>query len=115
MVNFLFEKLVIFVCLSLCVIELSYVCVYAVASAYLYRYICVYIGMYLYIYLRCLLVGRSGTKEESVIREECTRIYIWVCVCMCVYIFANPSARAGYDKVIFKRSLTGLNSEFSFS
>ena len=28
----------------------------------------------------------------------------------------NPSARAGYDKrSIFKRSLTGLNLEFSFS
>ena len=33
-----------------------------------------------------------------------------------VYIFTNPSARAGYDtRLIFKRSLTGLNSEFSFS
>ena len=31
-------------------------------------------------------------------------------------IFTNPSARAGYDtRSIFKRSLTGLNSEFSFS
>ena len=31
-------------------------------------------------------------------------------------IFTNPSARAGYDtRAIFKRSLTGLNSEFSFS
>ena len=31
-------------------------------------------------------------------------------------IFTNPSPRAGYDtKSIFKRSLTGLNSEFSFS
>ena len=30
-------------------------------------------------------------------------------------IFTNPSARAGYDtKSIFKRGLTGLNSEFSF-
>ena len=30
--------------------------------------------------------------------------------------FTNPSARAGYDtRSIFKRSLTGLNSEFSFS
>ena len=30
-------------------------------------------------------------------------------------IFTNPSARAGYDtRLIFKRSLTGLNSEFSF-
>ena len=31
-------------------------------------------------------------------------------------LFTNPSARAGYDtRTIFKRSLTGLNSEFSFS
>ena len=30
-------------------------------------------------------------------------------------IFTNPSARAGYDtRLIFKWSLTGLNSEFSF-
>ena len=33
-----------------------------------------------------------------------------------VSIFTNPSARAGYDtRSIFKQSLTGLNSEFSFS
>ena len=31
-------------------------------------------------------------------------------------LFTNPSARAGYDtRSIFKRSLTGLNSELSFS
>ena len=31
-------------------------------------------------------------------------------------IFTNPSARAGYDtRSVFKRSFTGLNSEFSFS
>ena len=31
-------------------------------------------------------------------------------------LFTNASARAGYDtRSIFKRSLTGLNSEFSFS
>ena len=31
-------------------------------------------------------------------------------------LFTNHSARAGYDtRSIFKRSLTGLNSEFSFS
>ena len=30
-------------------------------------------------------------------------------------IFTNPSTRAGYDtRSIFKLSLTGLNSEFSF-
>ena len=33
-----------------------------------------------------------------------------------VIIFTNPSVWAGYDtRSIFKRSLTGLNSEFSFS
>ena len=33
-----------------------------------------------------------------------------------LFIFTNPSARTGYDtRSIFKRSLTGLNSEFSFS
>ena len=33
-----------------------------------------------------------------------------------ITIFTNPSARAGYDtSSIFKRSLTDLNSEFSFS
>ena len=31
-------------------------------------------------------------------------------------IYTNPSARVGYDtKLIFKRSLSGFNSEFSFS
>ena len=40
----------------------------------------------------------------------CVRMLVWV------IIFTNPSARAGYDiRSIFKRSLTGLNSEFSFS
>ena len=33
-----------------------------------------------------------------------------------IIIFTNPSAREGYDtRSIFKRSLTGLNSKFSFS
>ena len=31
-------------------------------------------------------------------------------------LFTNPSARVGYDtRSVFKRILTGLNSEFSFS
>ena len=39
------------------------------------------------------------------------------CTSMITYIlFTNPSARAGYEtRSIFKRSLTGLNSEISFS
>ena len=33
-----------------------------------------------------------------------------------IILFTNPSARAGYDtREFFKRSLTGLNSELSFS
>ena len=46
--------------------------------------------------------------------------YYW-CWCSRGYLLTlsylpNPSARAGYDtRSIFKRSLTGLNSEFSFS
>ena len=35
---------------------------------------------------------------------------------ICIYIFTTHPALAGYDtRSIFKRSLTGLNSEFSFS
>ena len=42
-------------------------------------------------------------------------IYVYICVYVCSYL-PNPSARAGYDtRSIFRRSLTGLNSEFSFS
>ena len=48
-----------------------------------------------------------------------TYIYIYIYIYIAqplLYIFTNPSVRAGYDtKSIFKRSLTGLNSEFSFS
>ena len=37
-------------------------------------------------------------------------------ILLILYIFTNPSARTGYDiRSILKRSLTGLNSEFSFS
>ena len=40
-----------------------------------------------------------------------------ICAGVCTEVlFTNPSARAGYDtRSVFKRSLTGLNSEFSFS
>ena len=39
-----------------------------------------------------------------------------LCDIKVMVLFTNPSARAGYDtRSIFKRSLTGLNSEFSFS
>ena len=46
-----------------------------------------------------------------------SRTYFGLCIYhLLLSIFTNPSARAGYDtRSIFKRSLTGLNSEFSFS
>ena len=40
----------------------------------------------------------------------------WLVVFYGISVFTNPSVRAKYDtRSIFKRSLTGLNSEFSFS
>ena len=42
-------------------------------------------------------------------------VYIYIMRATSSYL-PDPSARAGYDtRSIFKRSLTGLNSEFSFS
>ena len=65
------------------------------------------------------------TKESSAWRATCIVLHFPLLVCVDQYIkcvdlyiliFTNPSARAGYDtRSIFKRSLTGLNSEFSFS
>ena len=53
--------------------------------------------------------GRSGTDRDSCPIRLC-------CALLVITLFTNPSARAGYDtRSIFKWSLTGLNSEFSFS
>ena len=52
--------------------------------------------------LRRLVITQSPKKELSTLYK--------------LILFTHPSARAGYDtRSIFKRSLTGLNSEFSFS
>ena len=41
---------------------------------------------------------------------------VCVCVCMCVCVYFPPPAQAGCDtRSIFKQSLTGFNSKFSFS
>ena len=59
---------------------------------------------YIYIYIYALL-------------RVCERVYeIESLADLDIYIFTNPSTQAGYDtRSIFKRSLTGLNSDFSFS
>ena len=44
------------------------------------------------------------------LNQTCNKIWIYF------ILFTNPSTRAGYNtRSIFKRILTGLNSEFSFS
>ena len=64
--------------------------------------------------LRVFVVEMFFKTGESVIVTQSAfhdlSCYVWM------ILFTKPSARAGYDtRSIFKRSLTGLNSEFSFS
>ena len=57
-----------------------------------------------------------GARKSTNIKVAMTLDFSWATVAR-VYIFTNPSARGGYDtrSISFKSSLTGLNSEFSFS
>ena len=60
----------------------------------------------------CNLISKmvQSSKYVLVVRRVCSYIH-WS-----VFIFTNPSARAEYDtRSICWRSLTGMNSEFSFS
>ena len=58
----------------------------------------------------CSLPGAMDDREGQ--GDPCWRRNIM----MMMIMFTNPSARAGYDtRSVFKRSLTGLNSEFSFT
>ena len=65
---------------------------------------------------------QEPTSAPCVCVYVCVWVYLWIeFVCLIpdfvvIYIFTNPSARAEYDtRSFFKRSLTGLNSELSFS
>ena len=73
----------------------------------------------------CLQLISHTQQTSPLLRIKCER-YIFIKKCVCLFIevrksmlwsyLPNPSARAGYEtRSIFKRSLTGLNSEFSFS
>ena len=54
-----------------------------------------------------IIISRVISSDKGPMYIETPYIYI---------LFTNHSTRAGYDtRSIFKRSLTGLNSEFSFS
>ena len=71
------------------------------------------------------VVSSEGHIMPPHIFEVClkvnTKVYLVVLKSVVIpwcnqVLFTTPSARAGYDtRSIFKRSLTGLNSEFSFS
>ena len=72
------------------------------------------------IFKECLSLKLNNKKENKIfskqfVTTEPTKYGLKFSV-LSIIIFTNPSARAGYDtRSIFKRSLTGLNSEFSFS
>ena len=61
---------------------------------------------------------KECSKQRSIINslvsDESKLSEIYQMMCDPIY---HPSARAGYDtrSIFFKRSLTGFNSEFSFS
>ena len=84
---------------------------------------CVYTsaGRLLLMYQGVVIDKRTSQYSTSLARLEsivCMMRGKWPYSCLFVLfiLFTNPSARAGYDtRSIFKRSLTGLNSEFSFS
>ena len=59
----------------------------------------------------------SNPERDNQPTWEKTRSSKHTLLYFCILVlFTNPSARAGFDtRSIFKRSLTGLNSEFSFS
>ena len=60
--------------------------------------------------LTAKLKTRGRTKPDNEIINTISHHGNWI------IMFTNPSARAGYDtRSIFKQSLTGLNSVFSFS
>ena len=57
-----------------------------------------------------------GTPRNFAPLVASTRIIVGALIFLLKVIFTNHSARAGYDtRSIFKRCLTGSNSEFSFS
>ena len=67
--------------------------------------------------LGCLWVFCRGALFSKTFSFFSSYIFlIFTFISDCFIIFTNPSGRAGYDsRSIFKRSLTGLDSEFSFS
>ena len=63
-----------------------------------------------------LIEGTTYKEVIMAVDQSAGAVEYTNCISAEGYYLPNPSARAGYDtRSIFKRSLTGLNSEFSFS
>ena len=76
----------------------------------MYVYVCVYVSVYANVYVSVSI--QKVTGWEMIRMEVGNEMEIFITL----NIFTNLSAQAGYDtRSIFKQSLTGLNSEFSFS
>ena len=75
-----------------------------------------YIYIYIYIYAWGFVYCADVFRLQAFVWMQKHFIKIILFLWKIIIIFTNPSARAGYDtRSIFKRILTGLNSEFSFS
>ena len=73
----------------------------------------------MYVYTCTLIVSVMTEVVSDSLNDSQTRLN-WLSdfyfLAVIFIIFTDPSAQAGYDtRSIFKRSLTGLNLEFSFS
>ena len=67
--------------------------------------------------LKSLALKVNQNANRQVIKKDSIQVnHLFQRAGCNMILFTNPSARAGYDtRSIFKRSLTGLNSEFFFS
>ena len=78
-----------------------------------------FVGIHFVVTLRCALTKFSYSSfggPFSVFSCSVSNLFLNSNTYLYIYVFTNPSARAGYDiRSIFKQSLTSFNSEFSFS
>ena len=59
---------------------------------------------------------KNMNKDVCAVKKLYKKVVMWKKFKKSNSYLPNPSARAGYNtRSIYKRSLTGLNSEFSFS
>ena len=92
-------------------------CLYVLRQTATYN---IYIYIYIYIYICvCVFIYHHQvelTAQSVLILFLSLSLSLSPSLTLSLIIFTNPSARVGYDtRSIFKRSLTGFNSEFSFS